>query len=79
MWLWRGNGAGGVSARTKIGSGWQYVTSMAAPGNLDRTAGNDLVARDTGGTLWLYPGSNASGFAARHVMGIGWNIMNFIG
>jgi hypothetical protein len=52
---------------------------MAAPGNLDRTAGNDLVARDTGGTLWLYPGSNASGFAARHVMGIGWNIMNFIG
>jgi hypothetical protein len=79
LWLYRGNGAGGVGAPTLVSTGWQRMTALVAPGNWDRAAGNDLLARDARGRLWLYPGDNAGGFGWPHQIDTGWNIMTYIG
>jgi len=30
------------------------MSALVTPGNWNRAAGNDLIARDGAGTLWLY-------------------------
>jgi serine protease len=77
-WLYRGNGTGGFPTRTLAFSS-ASVSALAAPGNFDRAAGNDLIIRDFQGRLWLHPGNNAGGFGDRRQIGTGWNIMTFIG
>jgi hypothetical protein len=49
------------------------MTQLVTPGNLDRSSGNDLIARDSAGKLWLYPGNDAGRFNARRALGAGFN------
>jgi FG-GAP-like repeat len=79
LWLYPGDGTGGVAARTPISSGWPPVTALATPGNLDGAGGNDLVARDAEGRLWLYPGDNSGGFGAPRQIPGEWKDMTYIG
>jgi hypothetical protein len=79
LWLYQGNGAGGLNDPTLVSTGWQPMTALVTPGNWDRAAGNDLLARDAQGRLWLYPGDNAGGFGSPHQIDDGWNIMTDIG
>ena len=79
MWLYRGNNAGRVYARTLVSTGWQSRTAVVAPGNWDRRSGNDLLARDSAGRLWFTPGNNAGGMGAARVIGTGWGYMTFMG
>jgi hypothetical protein len=79
LWLYRGDGHGRVTRRTLAGArGWQAMTALATPGNLDRRAGNDLLARDAAGRLWFYPGTNAGRFGPRRQVGHGWQTMRSI-
>ena len=49
------------------------MTALVTPGNWDRAAGNDLLARDAAGHLLLFPGDNAGGFGKPRQIGWGWN------
>jgi hypothetical protein len=83
LWLYPGKGSGGsggLRARTLISHGWAGRTALVTPGNWDRTAGNDLLARDAGGRLWVYPGNNAGGFGAKRQIGTStWKVMTYLG
>jgi hypothetical protein len=73
LWLYRGDGTGGVATGTLVSTGWQKMTSLVTPGNWDRAGGNDLLGRDAAGGLMLFPGDNAGGFGALRQVGWGWN------
>lgn len=77
--LYRGNGMGRVAAGTQVSIAWGDQKALVTPGNWDRKAGNDLIARDDLGGLWLHPGNNAGGFGPRRQIGHGWNSMTSIG
>jgi hypothetical protein len=78
LYLYKGNGTGGFSARTMIGSsGWNSMTSLVGPGAFDTGNTNDVIARHTDGRLWLYPG-NGSGLGSRIQIGHGFNIFTMI-
>lgn len=79
LYLYKGNGTGGFSARTLIGSsGWNSMTSLVGPGAFDTGNTNtDVIARHTDGRLWLYPG-NGSGLSPRTQIGHGFNIFTMI-
>jgi hypothetical protein len=78
--LYRGDGGGGWASPhgTRIGSGWNAMTAVLAPGDFDGDGRPDLLARDASGALWLYPGDGADGWGARVLVGSGWNIMRSI-
>ena len=78
LWLYPGNGAGGVLARTQIGAGWNIMTSIVSAGDFNNDSKSDLIARDSSGRLWLYRGNGAGGVLARTQIGAGWNIMTSI-
>ncbi|MBJ2120950.1 VCBS repeat-containing protein [Arthrobacter sp. MSA 4-2] len=78
LWLYPGNGAGGWLPRVRVGSGWNSLTAVMSPGDLngDRTA--DVVGRDRQGNLWLYRGNGSGGWLPRVQIGSGWNGLNAI-
>jgi hypothetical protein len=79
LWLYPGNGAGGVGGRTSLGTGFNTPQALLTPGNWDRANGNDMITRETN-NLFLYPGNNASAFLPRvQIATGGWSVMNYIG
>ena len=78
LWLHSGNGTGGIAASTVIGSGWNWVTALMAPGDFNGDRVPDVLARDSSGNLWLYPRLASGVFGARTRIGTGWNIVNVL-
>ncbi|MEN2739438.1 VCBS repeat-containing protein [Microbacterium sp. X-17] len=78
--LYRGDGSGGWGrpAATQVGSGWNLMTAVIAPGDFNGDGHPDLLARDSAGALWLYPGDGSGGWGTRSLVGTGWNIMRSI-
>jgi hypothetical protein len=78
LWLHTGNGTGGIASSAVIGTSWNGMTALVAPGDFtgDRVA--DLLARDSSGRLWLYPRTASGGWLPRTLVGTGWNITNAI-
>jgi FG-GAP-like repeat len=76
LWLYPGNGTGGWKSRVRVGTGWNGLSRIMSPGDLngDRTA--DVVARDSSGYLWLYPRSGSGTWLTRVRIGSGWNGIN---
>lgn len=77
LWLYAGNGRGGVAEPRKIGIGWASMSLIQMIGQLadGRPA---LVARDGSGTLYTYVGDGSGGFSTRVVVGPGWSVMNML-
>jgi hypothetical protein len=78
LYLHPGNG-GTFGAASRIGSGWNGMSSITRFGDFDRDGHEDIFARETAtGALWLYPGTG-SGFSGRVKIGLyGWNGMREI-
>lgn len=66
LWLFRGNGTGGFisTTGTQADSGWNVLNSIVGVGDWDGDGRNDLVARDSSGSLLLYRGNGTGGFFA---------------
>jgi Bacterial Ig-like domain/FG-GAP-like repeat len=73
LWLYRGNGTGGFLARTKVGVGWNSMTSIISSGDFNGDRKADVIARSSTGLLYLYKGNGIGGFSGRDQIGSGWN------
>ncbi|MGO4385642.1 FG-GAP-like repeat-containing protein [Specibacter sp. RAF43] len=78
LWLYPGNGAGGWLPRVKVGTGWNGMTYVLSPGDLNGDRTPDVLARDGSGTLWFYGRNGNSSWFPRVAVGQGWNSMNAI-
>ena len=76
--LYRGNGTGGFSTSSQIGSGWSSFNTMFWAGDFSGDGRADVIARDTTGALWLYPGNGAGGWGVKAKIGSGWQIFTSI-
>ncbi|GAB1332036.1 FG-GAP-like repeat-containing protein [Streptomyces sennicomposti] len=73
LWLYPGNGKGLLSARKLSGSGgWNAMTQLASPGDMNGDGRSDLLARDGSRALWLYPGNGKGAFGARKKLPYAW-------
>ena len=75
LFLYRGNGVGGFAGKgTRIGVGWQNLSTMFSPGDFTGDGRSDVmgVNRATG-NLYLYRGNGKGGWAASgQKIGSGW-------
>ncbi|MEU5432525.1 VCBS repeat-containing protein [Streptomyces sp. NPDC020719] len=83
LWSYPGtgslNGTDTLGDRTQIGSGWDTMTELTSPGDLNGDGKGDLVAVDGTGALWAYPGTGSlngmSTLGSRTKIGSGWDSM----
>lgn len=75
LWLYPGDGAGSWLPTLQVGSGWNIMTALIAPGDFNGDGHSDVLARDGAGALWLYPGNGSGGWLARVQVGSGWSGM----
>ncbi|MCX5392396.1 FG-GAP-like repeat-containing protein [Streptomyces sp. NBC_00094] len=76
LWLYPGTSTGTLGARKLIGSGWNAMNTLVAPGDMNGNGRADLIAREPAtGKLWLYPATGTGTFGARVLIGSGWNVM----
>ena len=78
LWLLPGSGTGTLGPRVQVGTGWNGMTAILSPGDLNGDRTSDLLARDGSGQLWLYPRTAAGGWRPRVLVSTGWNIANAI-
>lgn len=76
LYLYPGNGAGGVTGSSIVGTGWNNIRMLAA-GDFNGDKKGDLMAAHTNGTLYFYAGKG-DGFAAGIQAGTGWGNMRMI-
>lgn len=71
LWLYRGLGSGDFAPRVSLGSGWDAVTALVAPGDFDGDAYGDLIVRDGRGVLWLFSGNEEGQLKHRRFLAAG--------
>jgi hypothetical protein len=76
LWLYPGDGRGGLRPRSRVGTGWNAMSRIVSPGDFDGDRRADLLGQDSSGRLWLYPGRGDGTFAARVLVGDGWDSRN---
>ncbi len=78
LYLYKGNGRGGIAATRHVGNGWNTFNAIAMMGKLaDGKPG--VLARDKSGNLYVYRGNGTGGFlSGRTLVGSGWQGMNTI-
>lgn len=79
---YRGNGQGSwlSSAGISIGSSWDAMDKVVAPGDFNGDGKSDVIGITTDGTMRLYPGNGAGGWAnaGGTAIGTGWNAFTFV-
>ena len=78
LWLVPGAAGGTLGARVQVGTGWNGMTAIMSPGDLNGDRVPDVLARDGTGRLWLYPRTAAGGWGSRVLVSTGWTIVNAI-
>ena len=80
LWLYPGSSTGAFTqAAREIGSGWNAIDTIAAPGDWNGDKHNDLLGRESAtGRLWLYPGTGSGTLGTAKVVGTGWGGMKQI-
>ncbi|OAR25080.1 hypothetical protein A8W25_28580 [Streptomyces sp. ERV7] len=70
------NGMNTLGERVQIGSGWNAMSQIVTPGDLNSDGTDDLVARDESGNLYAYPGTGSlngmNTLGDRVQIGTGW-------
>lgn len=61
-----------------VGTGWNIFSIVFSPGDFDGDGHNDVLARDSVGSLFLYPGDGYGGWLPTVQVGAGWNIFDSI-
>ncbi len=70
LWLYPGNGRGGLGKAVLIGNGgWNVMTSITGVGDFNGDGKADLVAVERGGKIWLYPGTGKGPLGKRVQIG----------
>ncbi|WP_344485078.1 VCBS repeat-containing protein [Glycomyces endophyticus] len=73
LWLYPGDGNGGLGSRVKIGTGWNTLREITAAGDLDHDGLADLLAvHRTDGCLYFYGGKGTGGVKNAVRVGCGW-------
>jgi SpoIID/LytB domain protein len=73
MFLYAGNGAGGVLAPRQVSGSWAGYTSLIGPGDLTGDSRNDLVGRRASdGALVILSGNSMGAFTLTKVVGTTW-------
>ncbi|MER5487448.1 VCBS repeat-containing protein [Streptomyces sp. NPDC002812] len=79
LWLYPGNGAGGLGDRIQIGAGWGAMSELTTADYTGDGKPDLMAVENASGNLYLYPGSgNAAGMStlgARTQIGSGWGAM----
>ncbi|MEU9048009.1 MULTISPECIES: VCBS repeat-containing protein [unclassified Kitasatospora] len=83
LWVYPGtgelNGSSTLGNRSQIGAGWDSMSELTSPGDLNADGKADLVAVDRDGVLWAYPGNGSingtSTLGNRVQIGTGWDSM----
>lgn len=79
LWLYAGDGRGGLGSRSLLGTGWQAMDAIVGAGDVSGDGIPDLVARDVAaGRLWLFPGTARGRLGTRTQVGIGWHMMDLV-
>jgi hypothetical protein len=79
LWLYPTDGAGGWHARRQVGSGWNTMRTIVAPGDWSGDGIPDLLAvRATDGALLVYPGNGRAGFGSALAIGTGWSARDVV-
>jgi hypothetical protein len=77
--LYAGTGLGGLYPGVRIGSGWNGLSPLETPGDVNGDGPLDVVTRaQSTGDLWLYRGDGRGGWLPRTRVGTGWNSFNAI-
>lgn len=77
--LYRGAVGGGLLSGVRVGTGWQNMNALVAPGDVTGDQRPDLLARHRlTGDLWLYPGDGAGRWLPGRRVGTGWLGMSSI-
>lgn len=75
---YQGNGQGSwlSPAGIRIGSSWDGMEKVVAPGDFSGDGASDLIGITSDGTMRIYPGNGAGGWAnaGGTVIGSGWNV-----
>ncbi len=79
LYLYPGNGTGGITGRTRLGSGWNGLNAFATPEFLGNTPG--LLGRRADGTMLYYNLIGDGRFSSDEVYlaGSGWSSYQFTG
>ncbi|MCL1897788.1 MAG: DUF3152 domain-containing protein [Micrococcales bacterium] len=72
LWRYPGKTGGGFDAGQNIGQGWQNMTSLVLPGDMNQDGKADLLAINAAGELLLYAGNGWTGLARSVKIGQGW-------
>ncbi len=64
--LRRGDGSGGFSSGTVIGTGFSRVRLLAAVGDMTGDGRPDLMGQPAGGSMRIYPGAGSAGLRASY-------------
>jgi len=77
LWLYPGNGKGGLKNPTQMGSGFTGW-KLTFPGDWNGDGRADLIGIDPKGLMFLYPGNGKGGLGKAVKIGHGWNKMRVI-
>jgi hypothetical protein len=72
IWLYAGNGQGGLAAGKRLSTAWGVFDQILSPGDFTGDGRSDLLARHTDGSLWLYAGTGRGSWGAGRQVASGW-------
>ena len=67
VWLYPGDGTGGLDERVAMWTGWREQTDLVVTGDVSGDDRPDLLARHADGPLYVYPSDGRGGKQARYV------------